>query len=64
VFNTLSVFVDVMGRKCRDKEIMYSAIPLGVSYSDGNLLLFSDTHVDVYDTGAGDWLQTINLRKV
>lgn len=59
VFNTLSVFVDSMGRKSRDKEIMYPAIPLAVAYSDGNLLLYSETHLDVFDCCSGEWMQTI-----
>jgi serine/threonine-protein kinase MRCK len=63
VFNTLSVFVDVQGRKSRDKEIMYPAIPVAVAFSDGNLMVYSDTHVDVFDCGSGEWLQTINLKK-
>ncbi|XP_035704452.1 serine/threonine-protein kinase Genghis Khan isoform X2 [Folsomia candida] len=63
VFNTLSVFVDSMGRKSRDKEIMYPAIPLAVAYSDGNLLLYSETHLDVFDCCSGEWMQTIRLMK-
>jgi len=63
VFNTLGVFVDLQGRKSRDKEIMYPAIPVAVAFSDGNLLVYSETHIDVFDCGSGDWLQTVNLKK-
>lgn len=63
VFSTLSVFVDVQGRKSRDKEIMYPAVPIAVAYSDGNLLVYSETHVDVFDCATGEWLQTINLKR-
>lgn len=31
VFHTLAVYVDSQGRKSRDREIMYPAIPLAVS---------------------------------
>lgn len=31
VFQTLGVYVDAQGRKSRDREIMYPAIPLAVS---------------------------------
>jgi serine/threonine-protein kinase MRCK len=31
VFQTLAVYVDAQGRKSREKEIMYPAIPLAVS---------------------------------
>jgi len=63
VFNTLGVFVDSQGRKSRDREIMYPASPTDVSVCDGKLLVYSDTHIDVFDTLTGDWIQTINIRK-
>merc|ERR1712223_765079 len=64
VFNTLGVYVDVQGRKSRDKEIMFPAMPTDVAVSDdGGLLVYSDTHIDVFDTNTGDWVQTINIRK-
>jgi hypothetical protein len=25
--------------------------------------VYSDTHIDVFDTLSGDWVQTINIRK-
>ena len=25
--------------------------------------MYSDTHIDVFDTATGDWVQTINIRK-
>ena len=63
VFNTLGVYVDMQGRKSRDKEIMYPALPEKISVCDGKLLVYSDTHIDVFDTLSGDWVQTINIRK-
>jgi hypothetical protein len=42
---------------------MYPAIPVAVAFSDGNLMVYSDTHVDVFDCGTGEWLQTVNLKK-
>ena len=39
-------------------------MPTDVAVSDdGNLLVYSDTHIDVFDTATGDWVQTINIRK-
>ena len=39
-------------------------MPTDVAVSDdGNLLVYSDTHIDVFDTNTGDWVQTINIRK-
>ncbi|CAB4067563.1 CDC42BP, partial [Lepeophtheirus salmonis] len=33
------------------------------SRSDGKLLVYSDTHIDIFDTITGEWIQTINIRK-
>ena len=29
----------------------------------GNLLVYSETHVDVFEVLTGEWLQTLNLRR-
>jgi len=64
VFNTLGVYVDLQGRKSREVEIMYPAAPTGIATTpDGFLLVYSDTHIDVFDAAAGEWCQTINIRK-
>ena len=63
VFNTLGVYVDMQGRKSRDREIMYPAVPTDIAVCDGRLLVYSDTHIDVFDTITGDWVQSINIRK-
>ena len=34
-----------------------------VSFCDGRLLVYADTHVDVFDAAAGDWVQTVNIRR-
>jgi serine/threonine-protein kinase MRCK len=39
VFNTLGVFVDAQGRKSRDREIMYPAMPTDVAVCDAKLLV-------------------------
>ena len=39
VFNTLGVYVDAQGRKSRDREIMYPAMPTDVSVCDAKLLV-------------------------
>ncbi|XP_033608922.1 serine/threonine-protein kinase Genghis Khan [Cryptotermes secundus] len=63
VFQTLGVYVDAQGRKSRDREIMYPAIPQAVSFCDGHLLVYSETHVDVFNCASGEWVQTINVKK-
>ena len=39
VFNTLGVYVDAQGRKSRDREIMYPAMPTDVAVCDAKLLV-------------------------
>lgn len=34
VFQTLSIYVDIQGRKSRDREIMYPAVPTHISKID------------------------------
>ncbi|XP_046752043.1 serine/threonine-protein kinase MRCK beta isoform X2 [Diprion similis] len=63
VFHTLAVYVDSQGRKSRDREIMYPAVPTAVSYCEGYLLVYSETHVDAFDCTTGDWLQTLNVKR-
>ncbi|CAH0380687.1 unnamed protein product [Bemisia tabaci] len=63
VFQTLGIYVDSQGRKSRDKEIMYPAYPIAVSYNDGYLLVFSEIHVDVFNVETGDWVQTLNTKR-
>ena len=29
----------------------------------GKLLVYSDTHIDVFDTRSADWVQSLNIRK-
>ncbi|GIY12579.1 hypothetical protein CDAR_213711 [Caerostris darwini] len=63
VFSQLGVYVDGFGRKSREKELMFPAPPEAVSYTDGYLNVYSDTHVDVFDVSSGEWLQTLTIKK-
>ncbi|XP_058807394.1 serine/threonine-protein kinase Genghis Khan isoform X2 [Phymastichus coffea] len=62
-FYSLAVYVDSQGRKSRDREIMYTAYPNAVSYCEGYLLVYTDTHIDVFDCENGEWFQTLNVKK-
>lgn len=31
-------------------------------YCDGHLLIYSETHVNVFNADSGDWVQTLNLK--
>ncbi|XP_029822571.1 serine/threonine-protein kinase MRCK alpha isoform X3 [Ixodes scapularis] len=63
VFSQLGVFVNNLGKKTREKEVMFSALPLAVSYHDSYLCVYMESHVDVYEVTSGDWVQTMNLKK-
>lgn len=36
---------------------------LFLGYCDGHLMVYSETHVDVFNAASGDWLQTINVKR-
>ncbi|XP_037915645.1 serine/threonine-protein kinase Genghis Khan isoform X3 [Hermetia illucens] len=63
VFQTLAIYVDLQGRKSRDREIMYPAVPVQITYCDGHLLVFSETHLDVFNTQTAEWVQSIGLKR-
>uniref|UniRef100_A0A336K750 non-specific serine/threonine protein kinase n=1 Tax=Culicoides sonorensis TaxID=179676 RepID=A0A336K750_CULSO len=63
VFHTLAIYVDQEGRKSRDREIMYPAVPTHITYCDGHLLVFSETHLDVFNTQTAEWVQSIGLKR-
>ncbi|XP_055318607.1 serine/threonine-protein kinase Genghis Khan isoform X3 [Sitodiplosis mosellana] len=63
VFQTLAIYVDLQGRKSRDREIMYPALPTHITYCDGHLLVFSETHLDIFNTQTADWVQSIGLKR-
>lgn len=63
VFGTLAAYVDRHGRRSREREIMYPAVPTAISYRDGHLIVYSETHVDVFNCATGEWVQTINIKR-
>ncbi|CAG9761230.1 unnamed protein product [Ceutorhynchus assimilis] len=63
VFGTLAAYVDKHGRKSRDREIMYPAVPTAISYRDGHLVVYSETHIDIFNCKTGEWVQTLNIKK-
>lgn len=34
-----------------------------LGYCEGYLLVYSETHIDVFDCTTGDWLQTLNVKR-
>ncbi|XP_064212287.1 serine/threonine-protein kinase Genghis Khan isoform X2 [Tribolium castaneum] len=63
VFGTLAAYVDRHGRKSRDREIMYPAVPTAICYRDGHLIVYSETHIDIFNCATGEWVQTLNIKK-
>ncbi|XP_047508953.1 serine/threonine-protein kinase Genghis Khan isoform X4 [Pieris napi] len=61
VFSALALYVDRVGMRARDAEIMYTAHPQYHAVNDTHLLIFTTSHIDVYDVETGDWVQTINI---
>lgn len=54
VFFTQLIFA-LKGRKSRDVEIMYPAQPTAIATTeDGYLLVYSETHIDVFDAQVGE----------
>lgn len=39
-------------------------ICLFTGYTDGYLNVYSETHVDIFYAASGEWLQTLNVKKV
>ncbi|KAI5638247.1 CNH domain-containing protein [Phthorimaea operculella] len=61
VFNSLALYVDRCGHRARDTELMYTAQPLHHAINETHLLIFTATHIDIYDIESGEWVQTINI---
>lgn len=63
VFQTLAIYVDQQGRKTRSIEIMFPATPTFITHENEFLLVYSDTHLDIFNIDSGDWVQSIGLKK-
>ncbi|KAL7737501.1 hypothetical protein ACLKA6_007633 [Drosophila palustris] len=42
---------------------MYPAFPTYITYSDGHLLVFSETHLDIFNTQTSEWVQSIGIKQ-
>lgn len=40
----------------------YYVFLIFIGYCDGHLLIYSDTHINIFNADSGDWIQTLNLR--
>jgi len=45
------------------KNILYlTCCLISTGYCDGHLLIYSETHINIFNADSGDWIQTLNLR--
>ncbi|XP_076873597.1 serine/threonine-protein kinase MRCK alpha isoform X2 [Brachyhypopomus gauderio] len=63
-FSGVGVYVDTHGRRSRQQELMWPAIPTSCCYSAPYLSVYSENAVDVFDVNTMEWIQTIPLKKV
>ncbi|XP_046878100.1 serine/threonine-protein kinase MRCK alpha-like [Hypomesus transpacificus] len=63
-FASIGVYVDSQGRRSRQQELMWPAVPLSACYNAPYLSVYSENAVDVFDVNTMEWIQSIPLKKV
>ncbi|XP_063300130.1 serine/threonine-protein kinase MRCK alpha isoform X2 [Pelobates fuscus] len=63
-FSSVGVYVDCQGRRSRQQELMWPAVPSACCYNAPYLSVYSENAVDVFDINSMEWIQTIPLKKV
>ncbi|KAM9703884.1 serine/threonine-protein kinase MRCK alpha isoform 3-T3 [Menidia menidia] len=63
-FSAIGVYVDSHGRRSRQQELMWPAVPIAACYNAPYLSVYSENAVDVFDVNTMEWIQTIPLKKV
>ncbi|XP_060722854.1 serine/threonine-protein kinase MRCK alpha isoform X1 [Tachysurus vachellii] len=63
-FSCVGVCVDLHGRRSRQMELMWPAVPTSCCYSAPYLSVYSENAVDVFDVNTMEWIQTIPLKKM
>nr|XP_020472604.1 serine/threonine-protein kinase MRCK alpha-like isoform X3 [Monopterus albus] len=63
-FSAIAVYVDSQGRRSRQQELMWPAVPNSACYNAPYLSVYSENAVDVFDVNTMEWIQTIPLKKV
>ncbi|KAL3052875.1 hypothetical protein OYC64_005402 [Pagothenia borchgrevinki] len=63
-FSSIGVYVDSQGRRSRQQELMWPAVPISACYNAPYLSVYSENAVDVFDVNTMEWIQTIPLKKV
>uniref|UniRef100_A0A8C8HK64 non-specific serine/threonine protein kinase n=1 Tax=Oncorhynchus tshawytscha TaxID=74940 RepID=A0A8C8HK64_ONCTS len=63
-FSAIGVYVDSQGRRSRQQELMWPAVPNSACYNAPYLSVYSENAVDVFDVNTMEWIQTVPLKKV
>uniref|UniRef100_A0A672P3C4 non-specific serine/threonine protein kinase n=1 Tax=Sinocyclocheilus grahami TaxID=75366 RepID=A0A672P3C4_SINGR len=63
-FSSIGVYVDCQGRRSRQQELMWPAMPTACRYNAPYLSVYSENAVDVFDVNTMEWIQTMPLKKV
>ncbi|KAM6965746.1 serine/threonine-protein kinase MRCK alpha isoform 3-T3 [Aplochiton taeniatus] len=63
-FSAIGVYVDSQGRRSRQQELMWPAMPNAACYNAPYLSVYSENAVDVFDVNTMEWIQTIPVKKV
>ncbi|KAM8947312.1 serine/threonine-protein kinase MRCK alpha isoform 2-T2 [Pelodytes ibericus] len=63
-FSSVGVYVDCQGRRSRQQELMWPAVPSSCCYNAPYLSVYSENAVDVFDVNSMEWIQTVPLKKV
>ncbi|KAM3861663.1 serine/threonine-protein kinase MRCK alpha [Diretmus argenteus] len=63
-FSAIGVYVDSQGRRSRQQELMWPAVPNAACYNAPYLSVYSENAVDVFDVNTMEWIQTIPIKKV
>uniref|UniRef100_A0A8C4X3T1 Serine/threonine-protein kinase MRCK alpha n=1 Tax=Erpetoichthys calabaricus TaxID=27687 RepID=A0A8C4X3T1_ERPCA len=63
-FSSIGIYVDCQGRRSRQQELMWPAVPIASCYNAPYLSVYSENAIDVFDVNTMEWIQTIPLKKV
>ncbi|KAM9383164.1 serine/threonine-protein kinase MRCK alpha isoform 4-T4 [Phaethornis superciliosus] len=63
-FSSVAVYVDCQGRRSRQQELMWPAVPSSCCYNAPFLSVYSENAIDIFDVNSMEWIQTIPLKKV
>nr|XP_014347922.1 PREDICTED: serine/threonine-protein kinase MRCK alpha [Latimeria chalumnae] len=63
-FSSVGIYIDCQGRRSRQQELMWPAVPASCCYNAPFLSVYSENSVDIFDVNTMEWIQTVPLKKV